>query len=495
MDCARRTGRYISNVRARLLFVIAATVAIGTAWACGSTGDESIFGNVTTGVDGGGAGDEPPPVLLATDATPPDATPEDAGCTGLACKRVYCPDGGTTSLSGTVVSPRPGDPDPIYNAIVYVPNSTVQPFPDGVTCDQCGAAVSGNPIAVAVTGVDGKFTLTDVPVDDDIPLVVQLGRWRRQVKVPHVAACADTPLTTDLTRFPRNHTEGDIPRMALKTGDSDSPECVLRKMGIDEAEFTAPDGGGRIELYRGVLANPPTLDGGLPEAGALLDDATRMHRYDLVLLPCDGDTFTPDPQSMQNLEAYANVGGRIFASHYSYEWIENAPPPSKWPNTVVWNPAPTIPPSGTNVPGYIDTAFPKGKAMSDWLQNLGAADGGVIPVLWQPRRDVDAVVDGGGALHWITSKAPDQVEHFSFNTPLGADAGAQCGRVVFNDFHTVNVFGGQTGTFPSECTPKTEPLTSQERVFEFMLFDLSSCVQKDDLPPVPPPAPDSGTVH
>jgi hypothetical protein len=415
-----------------------------------------------------------------------DAGGSSQSCTGLACKRVYCADGGTTSLSGTVVSPRPGDPDPIYNAVVYVPNARVQPFTEGVSCDRCGAAVSGDPIAVALTGIDGKFVLPDVPVSDDLPVVIQLGRWRRQVTVKTVAECADTHMTTEQTRLPKNHSEGDIPKMALKTGDSDSPECVLRKMGVEDAEFGSPGGTNRIDLYRGILADPPVLASGSPEAQALLDDLDRMKRYDLVLLPCDGEPFTPDNASMKNLEAYANLGGRIFASHFSYEWIQNAPPPSKWPGVVNWDPNPDIPDPDAAVPGYIDTSFPKGRAMSDWLQNLGAADGGVIATLWQPRRDVDSA--NGDTLGWIRTKRPDRLNHFSFNTPVGIGPADQCGRVVFNDFHTVNVYGGQTGVFPSECTPRTQPLTPQERVFEFMLFDLSSCVQKDDLPPVAPPS-------
>ena len=42
------------------------------------------------------------------------------------------------------------------------------------------------------TAVDGTFTLTNVPAGNNIPVVIQLGRWRRQVVIPHVAACADT---------------------------------------------------------------------------------------------------------------------------------------------------------------------------------------------------------------------------------------------------------------------------------------------------------------
>src|SRR5262245_30831741 len=78
--------------------------------------------------------------------TNPDGAPIFTGggdssvCVNLQCRQVTCPNGGTTSLSGTVYAPTPkefGKPDPIYNAIVYVPNAQLQPFPKGVTCDKC----------------------------------------------------------------------------------------------------------------------------------------------------------------------------------------------------------------------------------------------------------------------------------------------------------------------------------------------------------------------
>src|SRR6185295_8140285 len=34
------------------------------------------------------------------------------------------------------------------------------------------------------------------------------------------------------------------------TGDVDAMECVLRGMGIAQAEFTVPSGAGRIHMYR-----------------------------------------------------------------------------------------------------------------------------------------------------------------------------------------------------------------------------------------------------
>src|SRR4051812_38777906 len=64
-------------------------------------------------------------------------------CVGLQCMQVTCPGGGTTSLSGTVYAPN--GTLPLYNAIVYVPNSPVDAFIPGAQCDQCDEELSGDP--------------------------------------------------------------------------------------------------------------------------------------------------------------------------------------------------------------------------------------------------------------------------------------------------------------------------------------------------------------
>ena len=100
------------------------------------------------------------------------------------------------------------------------------------------------------TAVDGTFTLTNVPVGSNIPLVIVAGRWRRQIVVPGTASCADTTFST---RMPQNQTEGDIPKFAIATGSADAVECVLRKVGIPDAEFTNPTGTGRIISTRAAV--------------------------------------------------------------------------------------------------------------------------------------------------------------------------------------------------------------------------------------------------
>ena len=97
--------------------------------ACGS--GDSNFGD-DSGVD----------ASLPTDSGPlfgdTGASDSSGPCVNLQCQVVSCGGNVTTTVSGTVVTATPaqyGSPDPIYNAIVYVPNAPLTPFPLGVACD------------------------------------------------------------------------------------------------------------------------------------------------------------------------------------------------------------------------------------------------------------------------------------------------------------------------------------------------------------------------
>ena len=401
-------------------------------------------------------------------------------CTDLCLQQVQCDAGITTSVTGTVVAgtlPQYGNPDPVYNAIVYVPNSVVSDFAPGVQCTQCGGDVSGEPLTATQTAPDGTFTLVNVPAGANIPLVIQLGRWRRQVTIPSVAACESTPLPPSLTRMPRNRTEGDIPLIAVATGEADQTECVLMKMGIDQAEFTQPSGGGRVQLY---LDNGSDLGPGTPPAEQLYSQPETLGLYDMVVLPCVGMPVVEVSSNQQNLIAYTSAGGRVFASHYSYAWLNDDPPFS---GTADWVAAPN-PNAPSSLVGTIDTSFLEGQNFATWLQGVGALSAPDEISLENVRDDLLRVVPPTDQFIY----APDQVLQMGFYTPVGQPAAQQCGRVVFTDFHvsgSANV--GDAGlsdhtTFPSECSPA--PLTPQEKALEFMLFDLASCV---------PPAPQSCT--
>jgi hypothetical protein len=405
-----------------------------------------------------------------------------SSCTNLCLKQVTCPNPAvTTTVTGTVFAPN--GVDPLLNALVYVPNATVQPFTPGVSCDKCGAQASGSPLVSAVTGTDGKFTLKNVPVGSNIPLVIQLGRWRRQVIIPSVASCTNTAVGAASTRLPKNKSEGDIPLMAFSTGSVDALECVMRKIGIDDAEFTAPGAGGRIHLYMGLI-DPLSQFGqaaggakavGSPNEDQLWGTQAALNQYDMVLFPCQADQTSRTAAQQQRLINYANAGGRVFATHFSYIWLYNDAPFS---GTAMWNVEQH--PSPPDQTGYVDTSFPKGLALAQWLVKVNASTTlGQIP-LQVIRHDHDDVI--APSQSWMTindSVFPGAIVHYTFNTPVGAPSDQQCGRVLFDDFHVENVKSSNTTgvIFPAECL--AGPMTAQEKLLEFMIFDLGSCVTPD----------------
>jgi hypothetical protein len=67
---------------------------------------------------------------------------------------------------------------PLFNVEIFIPNAPLKPIPNGVQCSQCGDNVSGDPITTTYSLTTGEFTLTGVPAGKNIPIVVQLGKWR-----------------------------------------------------------------------------------------------------------------------------------------------------------------------------------------------------------------------------------------------------------------------------------------------------------------------------
>ena len=473
-------------------------------------------------------------------------------CSGLSCQVVRC-DASSTTLSGKVFTPAGANGDPVYNALVFIPNGPLAALPpDGPSCDQCTPLTSDQVVAGDLSGPDGSFVISNVPTGDDIPLVVQLGKWRRQISIKISNTCGDNPLADGTVRLPRNQSEGNIPLTAVTTGSADALECVLRKMGIDAAEFTAPTGTGRIRIYRengaslaaGTTPEASTLWGGTgPNGGTGTNGQPGLSSYDMVLLPCTGDIASSvanpskpgeppsraatDAPGYPNLLSYTTAGGRAFVTHYSWKWI--APSRSPFPATANWSlagtptsevqetryyPGPggdqTIPPPVT---AEVTTTFAKGAGFAQWLIGIGAATntGGVTTIpIYNVTHVADSVIPGtsdapvsqlwlSSPLAWrqfAGSTAADcstnpqsnpnciqqQFAHqFTFNTPVGSPVASQCGRVVYSGFH---VNQPASGTTPEYCTG---PMKAQEKVLEFMMLDLASCIGTNPPPPVKPP--------
>ncbi len=502
-----------------------------------------------------------------------------AGCTGLCQQQQTCAGGGTTSIEGYVTSPNGVLPVP--NAVVYVPNGVVSAFTTGVQCENCASA-SGNPLVSTTTDANGHFLLPNMPVSTagkvvDIPVVVQLGRWRKQLTI-QTMACANNlvpavdsakpPLlipagarpTPDHTSaaLPRTQSEGDIPLTAISTGSVDGLECVFRKMGVADGEFTNGKGTGRIRLYTDNGACPSGCGSSCQNAGTAacpgastlytpcgtctngtkkgfactanadcpgstcssIGCANEIDKFDAAIFGCVGGQNNKPVAGRSNVLNYANKGGRVFATHFSYVWLYNQTNTNGGPNySSPWGATSLVNQWTSNndftaynsATAFIDTSFPKGVLFDNWLKapvgpavtyappypNVAALSSMAPDMITidEPRKDVNPTAPNvatsgilAPAQRWIYTTAAgstvspgvaqDAPMHFTFNTDVTKPAAMQCGRVLYSDFH---VSTGTTGgmVFPDECSAT---FSAQEKVLAYMLFDLASCVSPSGPP-------------
>lgn len=459
---------------------------------------------------------------------------------GWTCKLPECPnkDVGTT-ITGKVYDP--AGKNPLYGAVVYIPNNLDQLGPiaqgPGNSCGTCEKP-QGQPLAGAVTGADGSFTITKAPVGPKVPLVVQVGKWRRMTTIAVDNACAANPITdVNATRLPRSQTDGEkaaLPKIAIAVGDADRLQCLFIRMGLDPHEFTNPDGTGAINLYnlpsalndsssyRGKYTSEYNAGAQYPDASGLWGDSAQLARYDVLMLACGGNQSAADPSknpntiptaAKANMVDYLAHGGRVFAEHYHWAWIKSFSTGSKATDVPIASPLGTdvatwIPYKSDNTlpdtPVLVETSFPKGKDFAQWLHAVGASSNAGTMV-FDPSDTTtkpsakDELSTPPSARRWIYQPAdtadptgPASNTHYlSFNVSnsgqvvdrLDTSATNICGRFVYTGLHVAAAASGAHAAdtreaFPTQC--QSGDLSSYEKAIEFMLFDLSSCLTTDE---------------
>jgi len=402
---------------------------------------------------------------------------QSTNCRDLQCKLVTCTGMGvTTTISGTVYDPAGNNP--MYNANVYIPVKAKEALPvfgTGASCDTCAGAPALVALRSAKTDSSGNFTLSDVPAGANIPIVIQMGKWRREIVLSSVAPCTSNAVAGNCTapnpadcvfRLPKNHSDGydpvagtytkaDVPKIAIVSGSADPFDCLLVKAGLDPAEFGDANSSKRFHFYQsdsspgnklsasyGAAINGSTLTNNLNGAG------TNLMSYDVVLLPCEGgniDKQTAGNTPYQNLINYADSGGRVFATHFSYTWLlypsvkGYVSAPNDWSKVAKWTHSSGSTNTQDPLPAVVDTSFPKGSVYATWLQNVSATATPSKLTLHEGRQDLTTV--GPDTQSWMTAHdtkyltAPDYSPLFTFNTPYAAAQSSQCGRVVYSDFH------------------------------------------------------------
>jgi hypothetical protein len=490
----------LMNYRGAVLGIVClVSVPVVFAWGCSSPGNGF-------NTDGG-------PDATATDGANTDGLDcpfcgveagDAATCVNLQCDLPVCTGVNTTTITGTVYAPN--GTLPLYNVIVYVPNAALDPLPVGVTCDQCGADVSGNPVTVALTDSTGAFTLTNAPAGSNIPLVMQVGKWRREITIPTVTPCVANAVgqqlngVEQLTRLPKKQSEGNMPRIAITTGGCETFACIMPKLGIDPSEY-APGPTSSTTLpktafsfYSGGNSGAPA---GSPPAQPFWNDVKQLKNFDLAMFSCEcSEPGDANATSYAAVRSYLEAGGRIFTTDFMYVWYKystdtnlNASPWS-WPGGA---------PSGGDPVG-VETTFPKGQALGDWMYYVS----GIAPYksevhTYPPVKDVFPVSAAGGyvfdnvhaintkyGLEWVQSgqtglsDAPVHPRVITMGMPSADPPASQCGKGVHIDFHVDQQYDRVDSTYPAGCSNN---MREPELAVTFFFFDIASCIQDDTKPP------------
>ena len=419
-----------------------------------------------------------------------------SGCTGQSCQVVDCAAMGmpATSVSGTVYAPN--GTLPLYGIVVYAPNVDPGALASGAQCNRCGDSLPGGMITMTTTDEAGHFRLTGVPAGANVKIVITSGKWRRILTLPNVTQCTDNALAATDTRLPKNKGEGDLPQIAITTGSADALECLVRKLGIDDAEITTDAQNGRIHLYTDASAGNGQgtssfqSGGSFSDAQALWGSLDKMKTYDILIFSCEGAQHpeTKPQAAMDAVKAYADFGGRVFMSHWHNIWIEGSTQgggnqaPAVWPTVATWNNSGTSfnsPPAGNDPDDLIDEANnPKGASFATWMLNvMASATRDHVPI--SAGKQTATGVDNAKAERWVywEKNNTQYPQNFQFTTPNEMPPAQRCGKVVFSDMHVASGSSSATNKpYPSGCS--SAALTPQEKALAFMFFDISSCVSQ-----------------
>jgi len=287
-------------------------------------------------------------------------------------------------------------------------------------------------------------------------VVAQIGKWRAIQSVTAVA-CQPTPVKITL---PGSKSQGNVPAIAVSTGNADTLECTLHRMQIDGAVTVFQGAGGAKGA--GSLASPT----------ALWASPGDLSAFDAVLLSCEGAETTGAIPN--NLASYAEAGGMVFAEHWHYAWFNAAPFLAQ--NIATWT-------TGANfIAGTINAiteANATGMALQQWLQPLlGSSEISMA----NTEAAKNATLGTTSTLEMATDTSASTP-----NSPLlfSWSEGSAGGRIVYADFHVGSASGdygttaGSTAvpagaTYPTGCEAEGA-LKPAELVFLYTLFEDLSC--------------------
>jgi len=371
-----------------------------------------------------------------------------------------CAPGPAPSLSGRVYAPN--GIDPVAGASIGVPLA-LKALPKTVACESC--SVGGRFSAHTFSDHDGSFKLVGVPNESSFSLSIQKGHFRRLVKVTGLPACGHLDLPKELTTLPGKNGQWDpldeIPSIAVVSGRWDHLEKVLSKLGVQERT-----------IYNGKdssCSGPDCVQ-------ALLQDNIKLRSHHLLLVNCGTwyDALAAEPGPRSNLLEYLRLGGRIFVTDRSYDFVEQV-----FPELIDFERSDATPADqpeeldaaevGSDMTAEVPAAIldPSLKAWLRLPEINALLPGDIIPVSglqspWAVMKTVNSAVGGktwvSGPVVWGGGKG---VRPLTASCDYRGKDGSGCGRVIFSSYHTYG---------------EAAELLPQERILEYLILEIGSCM-------------------
>lgn len=412
----------------------------------------------------------------------------DVGPVDVPSDVFRCPGMGA-EVSGTVFAPNGEDPVP--GAVVYVTRTPPMMQPAGVACDNCD--LPGNLLGYGVSNIQGRFLIPHgIDGGGTVYLVVQKGRFRR-VTMLTGTGCNPVTATAAATTLPGARAQGELPKILVAAGtmmDQDTRPAagdwayddisrVIRRIGITEFD--------RVNPCR-TASNNTDVTNASCQLGNILADSNRLNQYNVIFAPCGSLGFNHSWQVLgsnansriaTNVRQWLQRGGRLYASDTAYGLLSRSAP------TVATFAGGMTLANGGRDPANIGVGAspPMGRTYTAqitdnnlrmWLADRGVGMMGNVSVTGfiSPWVAVDSVpmttrVLVDGEVEWFTGMAgvtmPAGRRPLTFSADIKENNG--CGRVVFSSYEVDN-----------RAASDMTPLSPQERILEYLLFELGGCI-------------------
>jgi hypothetical protein len=382
--------------------------------------------------------------------------------------RPPAPATGRAAAAAETISPgRRATIDPVSKALVYVP-SQLNAYPKGVGCDLCNKPVDVAAVQT-VANADGTYSLSldGLPYSQMVQFVVAKGRFRRVTNLPVQCGMNAAPKTA--STLPGKSADGDIPKIAVGTGNSDHLDQVLVALGI--TEFTCLEGR-KSNTTPATCMTTGKLSDLLTGAGGLhIDD------YNMVFIACAPGAWAnyqainvSTATIVKTLQDWTAKGGRAFVTDNSYDYVAQAfgaqlgwqgPAAMPWPVDGANVGVATI----NNMPVML-SAMVDDMDLAAWLKVVGVMSSPMVTISGLLSKwSVLAGPVPKGTVQITDGTAPFTVNNMTMmaDVPLTTEFLVNtCGKVIYSSYHTLS-------------TVKQNSLSAQERILEYLMLDAAAC--------------------